>query len=82
MHKTPPNRRKRCQQASSSGCETDARLASVSCQRENQRRNLSDWNSLGFGTRADCLWQHRIAEPFKSQQSNEPKQLVLYGRAT
>ncbi len=82
MQKTALYRRKRCQQAASSRCGTDARLTSVSCQRGNQRRNLSDWSSLGIGTRADCLWQHRIAEPFKSKQSNEPKQLVLYNRAT
>ena len=75
MHKTTPNRRKRCQQASNSGCGTDARLMGVSCQRGNQRRNLSDWSSLGIGTRADCLWQHRIGLRFNQEQSNVPKQL-------
>lgn len=82
MHKTPLNRRKRCQQASSSGCRADARLTSVSCQRGNQHRNLSDWNSLGIGTHADCLWQHRIADHFSCEQSNVPKQDHLWCRIT
>lgn len=76
------NRRKRGPQAALVGCGTDARLLRVSCQRGNQRRNLSGLQPLGIGTRADCLWQHRIAVRFKAEQSNEPKQLLLRNKAT
>lgn len=76
------NRRKRGPQAALVGCGTDARLLRVSCQRGNQRRNLSDLGSPGIGTRADCLWQHRIADDFNCEQSNVPKQDHLWCRNT
>lgn len=74
------NRRKRGQQASVSGFRADARLVRVSCQRGNQRRNLSDWSSLGIDTRADDLWLHRIADYSKVEQSNE--QIIIRSRYT
>ena len=82
MQLTTCHRRKRCQQAPGGKRDTNARLTGVSCQRGNQRRSLSDWNSLGIDrTRADGLW-HRIAGPFKPKQSNEPKQIILRCRTT
>ena len=84
MIKSAPEWNNRCErslQASSSRCKTDAQLVRVPCQRGNQRRHLSENQSLGLDTRADCLW-HRIADDFNCEQSNEPKQPILQDRAT
>ena len=83
MQLTTCHRRKRCQQAPGGKRDTNARLTGVSCQRgKTQRRNLSDWHSLGIGTRADCLWQHQVAKPSKLSQSNVPEQPTLQCQIT
>ena len=72
------NRRERGPQAALIGC-ADARLTSVVRQCGQTRPPYLGATTPGIGrTRTDGLWQHRIADSFNHNQSNEPKQNLLW----
>ena len=79
MQKIVPSRRERGPEATLIGY-ADARLTSVVRQCGQTRPPyLGEYQAPGIGrTRTDGLWQHRITDDFKLQQSNEPKQDHLW----
>lgn len=80
MNETLPIRRTRGPPAVLVGNGTDARLTGVVRQCGQTRPPyLGENQSPGIGrTRTDDLWQHRIADHFKDNQSNVPKQDILW----